>query len=540
MAVKDLDNSTQRNKGQGSTPLARWAGALLLAAALFGVTAIVLLGSLGRQNPAAWCFVVLGVLSLLGWFLGRRQQEHVAGDSFARQRTLLGVNALTSVLLLAILLVGLNYIAGRRHKILDLTSNKVNSLSAQTHQALNKLPGTVTMTYVYAPRSGAGRSASAVSLLDAYRNLSDKVRVQYLDATQEPARAAGLNLRSFSALGSAPVLLVELENKQATKQAVGERQEVSVVDEQNVTSALLKLIDPQPRVIYFLTGHGQLAPALTTPGAPLAQSRLSLAQAALESQNYTMKTISLSQAKAGVPPDAAALIVAGPQADLTVQEEKSLRSYVTGKGRLLLMMTPARAPLQRWKSLAQSLGISIQDGFVLDFQSAQPQVAMGALGDATRHPILRGVSADVALPAALPMRLSTPPAGLQVTSLLESSLQSISQVQDGKGQSQRGPFVLAAAGERNAEAGGARVVVVSNALFATDAYFPLLGNASFFQACVNWLVGNDALVSIPPKPPVTNTLTMSSSAQRLAILMSLFALPVLVLIAGTVVWWKRR
>ena len=527
-----IEESTSHDSGQGSTPLARWAGAFLLAAALFAVAAIVMFGSIGRQNPAAWGFADFGLLSLLGWFIGRRQQERIAGDTYARQRTLLGVNALTSVLLFAVLLVGINYIAARRHKVFDLTSNKINSLSAQTQQALEKLPGSVTMTYVYAPRSGPGRDPSAVSLLDAYRNLSGKVRVQYVDANVEPSKAIALNLRSFS---GAPILLIESGDKEADKTKKATRQEVSVVDEQNVTSALLKLTNPQPRVVYFLTGHGEL-----TPVSSAAQSQLSLAGAALQAQNYTLKTLSLSQSKTGVPKDAAALIIAGPQVDLTPGEEKTLRSYIIGSGRLLLLISPARTPLARWEKLVQSLGLLVQDGFVFDFQSAQPQVAIGALGDATRHPLLRGVSGDVALPAALPLRQSTPIANLKVTPLFESSQQSMAQAADGKRQPQSGPFVLAAAVERSAEAGNLRAVIISNALFAADPYFQKLGNASFFQASVNWLVGNDALVSIPPKPPVTNTLTMSGATQRLSIIFSLFALPALVLIAGTVVWWKRR
>jgi len=53
-------------------------------------------------------------------------------------------------------------------------------------------------------------------------------------------------------------------------------------------------------------------------------------------------------------------------------------------------------------------------------------------------------------------------------------------------------------------------------------------------------VGNDALVSIPPKPPVTNTIEMTDVERAFVVLFSLFALPVFILIVGTVVWWKRR
>jgi ABC-type uncharacterized transport system involved in gliding motility auxiliary subunit len=111
--------------------------------------------------------------------------------------------------------------------------------------------------------------------------------------------------------------------------------------------------------------------------------------------------------------------------------------------------------------------------------------------------------------------------------------------------------VLAAAAERTTpgaagggSTGGGRAVIMGNADFASDQVLQVFGqasgNMSFFLAAVNWTVGNEALVSIPPKPPVTNTITLSPDTGRFVALLSLFALPLLVIIVGGVVWWKRR
>jgi ABC-type uncharacterized transport system involved in gliding motility auxiliary subunit len=85
-----------------------------------------------------------------------------------------------------------------------------------------------------------------------------------------------------------------------------------------------------------------------------------------------------------------------------------------------------------------------------------------------------------------------------------------------------------------------RAVVVSNAAFAADQSFNLFGNSSFLIAAINWVAGNDALISIPPKPPITNTIEMNDTTRAFVVLVCLFAVPVLVLMVGTVVWWKRR
>jgi hypothetical protein len=534
--------------------LARWAGALLIAAALFAVAAVMAFGSVGRQSVWGWAFAVLSLLTLAGWLVGRRQGEHLLRDKYARQRTLVGANALTSVLLFAVLLVGVNYIAARRHKTLDLTSNRINSLADQTYKALEQLPGPVTMTYVFTEERP---NPMAQSLLNAYKNASDKVQVEYLNATINRAQLRELNLTSFT---GQPMLLVELEGKQnnAAKKAgvatppTAARQEVTAVDEQGVTSALLKLNNPQARVVYFLGGHGETSPWDFSGSRTMMQ-----AKAALEAQNYTTKKLSLTGPKAAVPADAAALIIAGPQTDLLAPEEKNLKDYIAGKGRLVLLLSPANGVHPRWKNVASALGMQMTDGVVVDFQRFydSPATVIGAVDDVTRHPVLRGVppNVNIVFPGSAPLRKSnTTPAGLTITPLLESSVQSLDRLpQRGSAvRAQNGPFVLAAAVERgtpaaaSAESSGRRAVIVSNADFASDQVLQVFGqasgNLSFFLATVNWTVGNEALVSIPPKPPVTNTITLSPETGRFVALLVLFALPLGVLIIGGVVWWKRR
>jgi ABC-type uncharacterized transport system involved in gliding motility auxiliary subunit len=83
-------------------------------------------------------------------------------------------------------------------------------------------------------------------------------------------------------------------------------------------------------------------------------------------------------------------------------------------------------------------------------------------------------------------------------------------------------------------------VVVGNASFAFDGYFRVYGNNSFFLSAVNWVVGNDALVAIPPKAPVTNSIAMTLSLQRFAVIISLFTVPLVLLLVGTAVWMRRR
>jgi hypothetical protein len=81
-----------------------------------------------------------------------------------------------------------------------------------------------------------------------------------------------------------------------------------------------------------------------------------------------------------------------------------------------------------------------------------------------------------------------------LTPLFASSTQSQSLEQNGNG-GQRGPFVLAVAIQK----GESRALISSSAALAVGEGLTLFGNKSFLLSSVNWAVGNDALVSIPPK-----------------------------------------
>lgn len=542
-----------------SGKLTRWAGAMLLAAVLFALAALVALGAFGRGNAWGWSFTVLGGLCLLGWWMGRRGSTLPSGaarDAYGRQRLLLGANAALSVLLLLALLVGANYVATRRHKVFDLTQNRINSLSDQTVKVLRELKSPVKMIFVWA--AGPDMPApdpAAQSVLEAYRAASDKVQVEFLNAVQDPLRVQQMRLNTFS---GQPVLIVESQGKNGDSASTpsSQRQEVAVVDEQYITSALLKLASPTPRVLYCLAGHGEASLASNRAHVVAASTGYNGARAALEAQNYTLKTLTLAGVKATIPRDAAALMVLSPQVDLATGELRKLQQYVRGKGRLLLFLDPPRAAQRwdNWKKLAVSLGVQLLDGLIFEFDPSQmyqsPQYVMGTL-DATRHPLLRGVSGAVVFPGVIPLRpLPSPPSAPpgstpQVSPLFESSIQSQNVLlRGGKlAQGASGPFSLAAASERVAageNSGGWRGVVCGNASFASDTAFNQFGNSSFFLGAVNWVVGNDVLVSIPPKAPITSSLSMPAAMIRFSGLFSLLALPLFILIVGTAVWWKRR
>lgn len=551
MAEKSTANSEiNAPKPPSVSPLAQNAGAFLIVAVLATVGGLLAYGSTMKvANPWVIGCLIVGFASLAAWFVGRARQKALPRDQYAKQRTLLGTNALISTLLFLLLLVGINYVSARRHKTFDLTSNKVNTLADQTLKALENLKAPLSLTYVYAPTfESLEPPAADKALLDKYKLASDNIRIKYVNAASEPATLRALNLVGFT---GRPTIIVEPENK--GKEKTAPRQQVDAVDESNLTSALLKLGKNESRVLYYLTGHGELSFDLAN-----SRSSYSTARSKLSEQNYTIKPLSLSGKTARIPDDASVVTILGPKSDLSAKEEDILKQYIQGKGRLLLALAQAENRLPRVNNIARLLGANVLNGFIIDpeqFFGQSPQIVFGQVIDPTKHPVLGGVGENsrVVFPGAVPLKAISPaPGGLNVSTLLESSPSSQAVPFKSGGSAEAGPFALVIASERPGSAptmpgsppspSEMRAIVVGNANFGSDATFTpdTAANGNFLLSSINWLAGNELLVSVPPKPPVTNSIDMTPGVRRFANVFSLFTMPVIMLVLGGIAWWRRR
>src|SRR6185369_1715771 len=105
---------------------------------------------------------------------------------------------------------------------------------------------------------------------------------------------------------------------------MGEKKEIaSFASETELTSTLIRLISGKPRAVYFLEGHGE-AVLESANGDEISYS---IAKGTLEAKNYTVKGLNLLTAD-GIPEDALAIIIAGPQKPVSQREVDLLKKYV--------------------------------------------------------------------------------------------------------------------------------------------------------------------------------------------------------------------
>ncbi len=443
-----------------------------------------------------------------------------------------GSNTLIMSLAFIGILIVINLLVYQNPSRIDFTEDKQNTLAPQTIQALAALPDKVTAIGFFTTNIPTD---TASQLLTNYKsNSKGKFDFRFVDPNADPLLA-----RQYGITGDGKIVLTMGKSSETAASA----------SETDIDQALILLISPQQRVVYFLTGHGE--PDINGTDT----SALSRARSTLESKNYTVKTLNLASENK-IPDDAKAIIVAGPTNPLLDQEVALLKAYVEKGGSLIVLEDPT--PFTKFGTnpdpLAEYLktdwGITLDNDVVIDLTSQQPLNAISSSYN-TSAPITQHMTAVTIMPQARSLTISkSAPQNITDTSLIltsqnswgETNLASIQgnqQVSFDQGSDIAGPLNLAASGENSSTKG--RVVVFGNSVFATDKGFDAYANGDIFINSIDWAAQQGNLINITPRTPITRTFNPPSQLIILIILLSsVIIIPGLIVIAGFSTWLARR
>jgi ABC-type uncharacterized transport system involved in gliding motility auxiliary subunit len=427
------------------------------------------------------------------------------------------------------ILVLVNFLSDRHYERLDLTEVGEFTLSPQTVQILSNLTEPINITAFYA--AGDPRQEDLQDLLTEYTYHTDRISYDVIDPDLKPSVAMQYGITSYGTI---------------VFESAGRRQEAFGVDEQDLTSAVLKVSRETQKGVYFLTGHGE-----RDPGS-YDQYGYSGIRESLEGDNYVVNTLNLAISST-LPMDASVLIVAAPQIPLLEQESEALNAYLEDGGKALIMQEPGQEV--NLEEVLADWGVAYRDDVVID-----PDRGLFGLDPLspvvdsfTFHEITKDLPEVVLSTVRSMARTEEQPESLSVLSLLESSPSSWGETdfealgrqvaEPDEGEDLLGPLDMAVSVETQ-EAGegtpSTRLVVVGDSDFAANSSLMLAGNGDLFLNSVNWLAEEEELISIRPKPPVVRSLVLSPGQARFIQYSSLIFLPAAVLAVGVAVWWTRR
>ncbi len=431
-----------------------------------------------------------------------------------------GVVAL--VLFLAVIGL-LGYLADTYNRRFDWTASGRNSLSGASRQVLEKLPEPVAAT-VFA-RPNPELRANIDDLLQRYAAASSKFTVSFVNPDQTPARVKALGIRTDG------TLLLEL---------AGRREKLEQIDEQSVTSALMRLSRSGERKLVFLTGHGERSPD------GQANHDLSTFTTALREQGV-LATRPDAATGQDFPPDAT-LVITAPQVDLTVHEVAAVARFLAAGGNLLWLADPG--PLHGLEPIAKQLGLRFVPGTLIDpvgqALAGSAHFAMATPENYRFHPALANFDFTTLFPLAVGIEHDTQEPWM-ATDLIELGGEGWAEtgpiedkVSFDEGQDRRGPFVLATAFTRTQGEREQRVAVVGDGDFLSNSVIGNGGNLNLGLNLVNWLAADAGLVNIPPRTAPDSELKLSRDNSLLIGFGFLFGLPVAFAAGGLGVWLRRR
>jgi ABC-type uncharacterized transport system involved in gliding motility auxiliary subunit len=437
---------------------------------------------------------------------------------------------LVFVLLLLGTAFGLGYLATRYHAQRDVTHNANNSLDAVSIRVLGQLSGPVNIT-VYATEQDArlGDIRKIIrEFMSLYQRYKPDIKVEFVDPVKEAERTRAAR--------------IQLNGEMVIEHA-GRSEHLTQINEQILTSTLLRLAHARDQTVMYLDGHGERK----LDG--IANHDLgSLFGAKLKQNGFRLNSLNLALAQ-DVPLNASVLVIAQPQLNLMPGEVDKLLRYIERGGNLLWLVDAE--PLRGLERLAEKLDLLLPPGVVIDPAAAGMNAPSTWSLGATYppHAITRNFNLITAFPSARPLIWNENPewqhhALVEVAARGWVSRNAASAKQTNprfdKQHDTPGPAIIAVALQRRINDRDQRIVVVGNGAFLSNSFAGNGGNVDLGVSMVNWLSGEEHLITLQPRAAKDGSLVLSRMQLNIISFSFLLGLPLMLAGVGGYLWWKRR
>ncbi len=422
-------------------------------------------------------------------------------------------------------------IAWSHNVTFDMTPTRDHTLSDQAQRTARRLERDVRITVFYNSQE-QGRVREMKDMLRRFADQSGHITFRMVDLDRSPMLANQYNVVNYNT---------------AVVESGDVRLPVRNVGEDDVTTALIKLIEGRQRVAVFAVGHGEADPTNPDPRSGLTQGAK-----ALESENYRIER--MADLRGGIPDEVTLLVVANPRSDFAEAEIAAVDAYLKRGGGGLFLVEAGSSP--RLAALLRELGIEQGNDLIVDERnrlffadSFAPQVAF------FNDQILPYTGAP---PAVLPLAQSILPvdptrAGVQVAPFAFTGQDTFAHkdrtLVEGivpafvDGVDLPGPVPVAAIARVDASDTSGSVVVVGDGDFATNLYVGTLGNRDFFLNLAHLAGRAEALIATRHEVLPGGTfsrLHLTAPQARTLFWVSVVLLPAIVLAFGGFIGWRRR
>jgi ABC-type uncharacterized transport system involved in gliding motility auxiliary subunit len=428
-------------------------------------------------------------------------------------------------------------LAGQYHVAKDITQANRNILTQGSVNVLKQMKEPINITVFATKDDASGGDNFRKGMIDfiaRYQREKKNVNLKFINPSIEPKLAQDAGVKEDGEV------VVEY-NKRS-------EHIIPPIAEQEMTNLLVRLSRTNQQAVMYLDGHGERN-LLGVKNHDIGEFGKQL-----EKKGFKFANPDLTVAQA-VPSNGAMLVIASPQVNVSDVEAKKIKAYLERGGNLLWLVDDNN--LRGLESVAEYLGMTVSPGIALDMASAQygadARVSFASLYG--EHAITKNFMLRTLFPEAHQVTaIGTDENGWKVSNLVEVApngwLMAGKLAKDAKPEfnektDKRGPINIGVALERIYGKKGQRVVVMGNANFLSNTFITNGGNLDLGVNIVNWLAGDDQLITIQPMPLKDINVTIPDSDSGRLVAWTVFHgfqyfLPLAMMIAGFYFWWKRR
>ncbi len=447
--------------------------------------------------------------------------------------------------ILFLLLIGLlGWISHQYHIATDVTQSSRNILSEGSVNVLKQMKSPIHIT-VFASADNASHGETyrkgVKDFIYRYQRTKPDIAVEFVSPAEDPKRTQDAGVVAEGEL------VVEYEKRSEHLQPP--------YAEQEMTNLLVRLSRTREQAIMYLDGHGERN-LLGKKDNDIGEFGKQL-----EDKGFKFANPDLVNGK-NIPEKSAMLVVAGPQKDLTEIEVKKIKAWLDSGGNFLWLLDDQN--VRGMQSIAEYLGLQVSAGVVVNPSAAKESGSAKHVYSYqyADHPITRNFMLRTLFQQAHQVQArGTEENGWQVTDLidvasagwLENDAKELAgdagKLSFEANKDVSGPINIAVALERKYGKKGQRVVVVGNANFLSNTFVATQGNLDLGVNIVNWLAGEDTLITIQPKPLKDANVNIQPGLLTWLIFLPIFdrplglfmtLIPLALLIIGVMNWLKRR
>lgn len=414
----------------------------------------------------------------------------------------------------------INFIVRNNDYYVDLTKNRLHTLSDQSLQAVALIDDEIKFE-LFASRSTWFKYSG---LMNLYDNASKKLTIEFYDIDKEISKVGLYQIKEEGTL---------------IAKYKGKNYRTIAKDELHITNLLFKILNPKPRKVYYSVGHNEVSFLdKNQVGADFLREKIL-------NEDIEISPLELNK---GIPGDANAIIILNPQIEFLEQEIKNLENYIENGGSLIVTFSPQfnGVIFNKFKTFISELGVDFENLIVLDRLAAQQgaQASIPIVNKYEKHPITEKFQERTLFPLSASFRITDSNRWMVIANSTPFPASwgeyEFDEIKTGKanyteGVDLEGPLPLVVVGEIKES----RIALFSSTTFISNQFKGQSQNFNFFLNTLNWTMKDDPLIAINRPKLSGNIVYISNMQMNIIFYFSILIIPFIFFLMGVIKYRLR-